>query len=276
MGEPSWNPKATFPDSRLWVGTGASSLWSMTQMLLLMLSGFTAGAMNALAGGGSFVTLPALVWAGVPSVAANASSTVALFPGGLSSAWAYREDLTGFGGVSLGPLLAVSLFGGFAGALLLLLTPQATFDRVLPWLLLLATLAFVFGRRAGMVLRRVVRIGAAPVLVAQFLLALYGGYFGGAVGIMMMALWSMLSPADLKALNPAKTVLVGATNAIAVVCFVVAGRVWWTETVAMMLSGVVGGYLGARLGRRLPPQHLRAGFMLVSVLMTVAFFLRAS
>src|SRR5919206_2749126 len=164
--------------------------------------------MNAIAGGGSFVTFPALVFAGVPSVTANASSTVALFPGSLTSAWAYRHYLRGFGGVSLRALLIVSLAGGLLGAVLLLVTPQATFDAVIPWLLLLATLALGFGREAGAALRRVVRIGPGPVLVMQFLLAVYGGYFGGAVGIMMMAVWNLLSTADLKAMKPAKTGLV--------------------------------------------------------------------
>lgn len=238
-------------------------------------AGFLAGAMNALAGGGSFFTLPALVLAGVPSLAANASSTVALFPGGLASVWAYRADLRPVGGVPLGRLLIVSLVGGLLGSLLLLLTPQRAFDRVLPWLLLWATVTFAVGRRLGEALRRSVRISPTVVLVLQLPLAIYGGYFGGAVGIMMMAVWSLLGPADLHGLNPAKTLLVAATNAIAVLSFIVAGKVAWPETLVLMAAAMGGGYTGVRLARRLHPGALRLGVLLVSGMMTVVFFLRA-
>ncbi|HLI12355.1 MAG TPA: sulfite exporter TauE/SafE family protein [Alphaproteobacteria bacterium] len=245
-------------------------------VLSLLGAGLLAGAMNAVAGGGSFVTLPALIHAGLPSVAANASSTVALFPGSLASAWAYRADLVSLGGVRLRALLAASLVGGAAGAALLLATPAATFDAVIPWLLLLATLALAFGRRLGAALRRRGRpISAPPVLAAQFLLAVYGGYFGGAVGIMMMAVWGLIDGADLRAMNPAKTVLVAATNAIAVLCFAVAGAVRWPETLAVLVSAALGGYAGARLARRLDARLIRAGVVAITAAITVAFFLRA-
>src|SRR4051794_31496011 len=152
--------------------------------------------MNAAAGGGSFVTLPAMVAVGVPPVEANTSSTVALFPGGLASAVAYRDDLTPLGGLPLRPLAPVTLAGGLAGALLLLLTPAGAFDRIVPWLLLAGSLAFAFGGRAGAALRRVVRIGPPALLACQFLLGVYGGYFGGAVGIMMMAAWGLFGVSD--------------------------------------------------------------------------------
>jgi uncharacterized protein len=247
----------------------------MDSTWVLLGAGLLAGAMNALAGGGSFISLPALVLAGVPSLAANASSTVALFPGGLASAWAFREDLQPVSGVPLRALLGVSLLGGFLGALLLLLTTQRAFDQVLPWLLLWATLVFAGGRRVGEALRRRVRISPGAVLGIQFLLAIYGGYFGGAVGIMMMAVWSLLSPTGLHGLNPARTLLVAATNAIAVLCFIVAGTVAWPETLLLLGGTVVGGYGGARLARRLRPEVLRGGVILVSTLMTIAFFVRA-
>ncbi|MFY0571067.1 sulfite exporter TauE/SafE family protein [Archangium lansingense] len=235
---------------------------------------FLAGAMNAVAGGGSFVTFPALVWSGVPSVAANASSSVALFPGSFASAWAYRDDFRSFEGVSVRALLPVSLAGGLTGAMLLLLTPQATFDAVIPWLLLLGTLAFAFGQQAGARLRQFIRIGPALLLGGQFLLSIYGGYFGGAVGLMMMAVWSLFGVSDLRAMNAAKTLLVGVTNTVAVACFIVAGEVWWAQTLLMALGAVAGGYVGARVGRRIPPARLRLGIMAFNVAMTAAFFLR--
>jgi hypothetical protein len=221
------------------------------------------------------VTLPALVFAGLPSVTANASSTVALYPGSLTSTWAYRQDLSGFGGVPLTALAGTSIAGGLLGAVLLLVTPEVAFNRIVPFLLLLATLTLAFGREAGARLRQVVRIGPATVLPAQFLLAIYGGYFGGAVGIMMMAVWSLLSNADLKAMNPAKTLLVAATNTIAVLCFVAAGAVAWPETLAVLVSGAVGGYFGARAALRMDPRHIRIGVTLIAAGMTAAFFIRA-
>jgi uncharacterized membrane protein YfcA len=251
----------------------------MHHLPLLLIAGFLAGAMNALAGGGSFVTLPALVLAGLPSVTANASSTVALFPGSLASIWVYRDGIARPGGVlpgtSIGALLAASLVGGFAGAVLLLATPSATFDHIIPWLLLLATLALAFGPRVGLALRRVIRLGAPPLLAGQFLLGIYGGYFGGAVGIMMMAVWSLLGTADLKAMNPVKTLLVAATNTVAVLCFAAADAVRWPETSAVLLAALVGGYAGARAGSCLGPRLIRAAVVSITAGMTIAFFIRA-
>ncbi|QRN95501.1 sulfite exporter TauE/SafE family protein [Archangium violaceum] len=248
----------------------------MEHFLLLFGAGLLAGAMNAAAGGGSFITLPALVFAGVPPVPANASSTVALFPGSLASAWVYREDLGAFEGVSMRAMLLASLSGGLSGALLLLVTPRTAFDVILPWLLLMGTLAFAFGRRVGAVLRRRFHIGPRTLLCGQFLLGTYGGYFGGAVGIMMMAVWSLVGLSDIKAMNAARTLLVGATNSIAVLCFVAANAVWWPQTCVMLAASVVGGHAGARVTRRLPSHLLRAGITIFNVAMTAAFFFRAA
>jgi uncharacterized membrane protein YfcA len=256
----------------------------MDQTALLALSGFAAGAMNALAGGGSFVTFPALLLAGLPSVVANASSAVALFPASLASAFVYRS--AGFGLSSALPtgsihrLLATSLAGGMVGAVLLLATPTVIFDRIVPFVLLLATLALVFGPRVAAASHPIMRIGlmriaGAPLIAGQFLLGIYGGYFGGAVGIMMMAVWSLFGAGDLKAMNPAKTLLVAATNAVAVLCFIAAGAVWWAPTAVVLVAAVVGGYAGARLGRCLSPGIIRTMVTLTTAAMTVAFVLRS-
>jgi uncharacterized protein len=247
----------------------------MIHFLLLTGAGFLAGVMNAIAGGGSFLTLPMLLFLGVPSVSANASNAVALFPASLASTWAYRRDLSGIGSVQLRALLPVSLVGGALGALLLLATPPERFDMILPWLMLLASMTFAFGHRLGAALRRRVTIGPAMLLLVQFLLAIYGGYFGGAVGIMMMAVWSLLSTADVQAMNPAKTVLVAAANALAVLCFIAAREVWWQETLALLIAASVGGYVGARAARRLEPQRIRQGVILLTAVMTLVLFLQA-
>ena len=247
----------------------------METFLLLATAGFLAGAMNALAGGGSFVTLPALVAAGVPSVNANASSTVALYPAGAASAWVYRDTFESMEGVPLIPLLVATLIGGFAGALLLIWTPSALFDRVLPWLLLAATVTLALGPRLGPALRARVPTRPAVVLTIQFLLGVYGGYFGGAVGLMMMAVWSLLAGADIKALNPHRTLMVTAANTVALISFIVAGVVWWWQTLALAAGALLGGYGGAVLGKRLPAAVVRGVTLVVAAAITLVFFVRA-
>ena len=240
----------------------------------LVLAGLLAGTMNAVAGGGSFVSFPVMVLAGLPPIAANATSTVALFPGTIASTWAYREDLGGIAGISLKVLLPIGLAGGLVGAILLLVTPGGAFDLVIPWLLLLATLTFAGGRHLGDRLRRYVRIGRPTALVIQFILSIYGGYFGGAVGLMMLAVWTLIDSSELKAMAATRTALVSAANGAAVLCFAVAGAVWWPEMSAMMVSGIAGGYYGARFARHLPPSVLRWFVVALSATVTVAFFLR--
>ena len=195
--------------------------------MLLAGAGLLAGAMNALAGGGSFVTLPALLATGVPSVVANASSSVALYPGGAASAWVYRKDLRRVAGASPTMMAVTSLMGGLAGSVILLATPSELFDLVLPWLLLAATLALCFGKALSTRFHGEAEAGAPAILAGQVLLGIYGGYFGGAVGIMMMAFWSVVTKADLKDLQAPRTLLVTAANTAAIVIFALMGAVRW-------------------------------------------------
>ncbi|MFC5478301.1 sulfite exporter TauE/SafE family protein [Massilia suwonensis] len=246
----------------------------METILLTFAAGGTAGAMNALAGGGSFVSLPALIAAGVPPVQANTSSTVALFPGGLASAWAYRDGLGPIGSVPLRALLVATLCGGLLGALLLLRTSSAAFSVVLPWLLLAASLALAFGRRIGAALRARWRIHGHAVLAIQFALGIYGGYFGGAVGIMMLAIWGLLDQRELQQLNAPRTLLVSAANLVAVLAFIVADAVHWPVTLAMLAGALLGGYGGAHLGRRAPPAIVRRITLLATFCITLVFFVK--
>lgn len=231
--------------------------------------------MNALAGGGSFVGLPALIAVGVPSVRANASSTVALYPGGVASVWAYRHGLGPVANIPLKQLLYVTLTGGACGAVLLLATPTKAFDMVLPWLLLIATVALAFGNRIGEVLRRYCHIQPEMVLAIQFILGIYGGYFGGGVGLMMLAVWGLLERRDLKSLNASRALLVVAANTMAMLIFIAAGAVAWRETAPMLLGSTVGGYCGAQIGRRAPLIVLRAITLSITTTITIAFFIRA-
>jgi uncharacterized membrane protein YfcA len=246
----------------------------MGSYLLLAISAFAAGIINSVAGGGSFFTFPALVFTGVPSIIANASSTMALLPGIFASAWAYRHDFKKTEGFPFVPMLIISFIGGLAGALLLLYTPQRAFDGMLPWLMLGATLLFTFGLRLAPILARVLHIGPAALLCIQAVVSIYGGYFGGAIGILMLAAWSLFGLKDIHRMNANRTLLGGAMNSVAVILFIVARKIWWPQTLVMLVAAVIGGYVGARFARRANPQYLRAAVMVISAAITIAFFLR--
>jgi uncharacterized membrane protein YfcA len=247
----------------------------MGQYLFLLGAGFAGALMNALAGGGSFATLPALIASGLPSVEANASSTVALWPGGAASAWTYHEGRQPICGIPMGPMLVITLAGGFAGSLLLLWTPSSSFNTILPWLLLLATLALAFGRRIRPALQNRLHGRRGPVALIQFALGVYGGYFGGAVGLMMVAAWSALGEQEIKALNGPRTLLVSAANTIAVMTFALAGAVRWPETLTMLVGGLAGGIAGARIGRTIPANVARVATLAWTAAITLLFFVRA-
>jgi uncharacterized membrane protein YfcA len=247
---------------------------SMNPYLMLAGAGFIGGTMNALAGGGSFVTLPALIAAGVPSVQANASSTVALLPASAVSAWAYRGSLVPVGPVGIRPMTLVTLAGGTCGAILLLSTPTRIFDFLLPWLLLLATCALIFGKRVREWLQKRYVIQPRALLIIQFFLGVYGGYFGGAVGIMMMAVWALIDSHELKHFNAPRTLLATAANFMAVLVFIVAHAIRWPQTLTMLAGAIVGGYFGAVVGRSAPAAWVRIGTLILTSLITIAFFIK--
>ncbi|WP_431859588.1 sulfite exporter TauE/SafE family protein [Azospirillum sp.] len=245
----------------------------MLSTLLLIVAAYAAGVVNAVAGGGSFLTFPALVFAGVPPVAANATSTVAVCPGALAGAYGYRNELSKLTEIDLPAFIGISLVGGLLGALLLLWTPDATFAVLIPWLLLFATALFAAGPKLAACIRRKTRLGPVGVLVVQFFIAVYGGYFGGGIGILMLATFGVFGLRDIHAMNGLKSLLSGCLNAIAVVAFVAGGAVYWTEALIMLVACVAGGYSGARIARRIPPAYLRKFIILVGSAMTVYFFL---
>jgi uncharacterized membrane protein YfcA len=171
-------------------------------------------------------------------------------------------------------VILLTLVGGFIGAWLLLHTPSSNFDHMVPWLLLVGSLAFAFGRQGGDWLKKRVRIGPIFVLSGQFILGLYGGYFGGAVGIMMMALWTLFGLDDIRVVNANKNLLVGIANSVAVVLFIVAGQVFWRSTCVMMAATILGSYGGATYAKRLPPETLRRGIVALNFAITIAFFVK--
>jgi uncharacterized protein len=241
---------------------------------ILIVAAFAAGLVNSIAGGGQLLAFPAMVFSGVPSVVANASSTVALSPGLFASSLAYRGNFKHLEGVPFKTALATSIAGGFIGAMLLLLTPQNIFDAVVPWLLLFATVIFIFGRTVSLMLKRKLNIGTGGIMLIQFCLAVYGGYFGGGIGIVMLGVWTLLGHSDIHAMNANKTLLAGALNTAAVVLFIAAGKVAWYQTSIMLFAAVAGGYVGAHTARRMNPVHVRYVISAISVAVTIAFFAR--
>jgi len=238
-------------------------------LALLVAAAFGAGALNSIAGGGSFLSFPALVFTGVPAIEANATSTVALWPGSLAATLGYRVELRAER-ERLIWLSAVSLGGGIAGALLLLLTPVRVFEGLVPFLLLIATLVFSFGDRL-----RAGRAASRPVVVVLWgLISIYGGYFGGGMGLMMLAALTLAGLTDIHRMNALKSALGTLVNGAAVAVFVVAGAVQWTQAGPMILGAIAGGYLGARLAKRFDSKRVRPVVVLLGWTLTVAFFYR--
>lgn len=246
----------------------------MFETILLLTAAFLAGALNAVAGGGSFLTLPALVFTGVPPVVANATGTVALLPGYIAGAWGFREDTAPPPGLSMRLLVVLSLIGGAAGAALLLFTPDATFRRVVPWLLLAATALFAFGPRLRTALASDGRPSTAKATVGVLVVAAYGGYFNGGLGILLLALFGLLGQTQLNAMNGLKNWVSALLTAIAVAIYAAGGVVLWPQALMMMVAATAGGYGGARVARKLPPAALRWGIVATGLVMSGLFFWR--
>jgi uncharacterized membrane protein YfcA len=231
--------------------------------------------MNALAGGGTFATLPSLIALGLPANVANATSNVALLPGAAASAAEYRDELAPVGGMPVRLLAAITFAGGIIGSLLLVLTPSRDFDFIIPWLLLLGLVVMLFGRRASNWLHERVTIGRRTLVIAQSLLAVYGGYFGGGVGLMMTATYGLLAGAHPRSLFSLRTAMLAIANLAAAVIFIAVGIVRWIYCLPMLIGAVVGGWLGDKVGKRLPHGLVSAWTLLVTAATTIVFFVRA-
>jgi len=234
------------------------------------------GALNSVAGGGSFLTLPALLYAGVSPVAANATSTFAMWPASISSAVAYRRDVRTplSWRVVLG---AVSLAGGLVGAVLLVRTSDARFMRLLPYLMLVAATTFTIGSRRkgdGRQFRPGHRGSLALIAALHVPIAIYGGYFGGGMGIMMLATYALAGMTDIHEMNGLKAILGAAINGLALLDFILSGIVAWQPGVLMAAGGIVGGYGGAAIARRIDRRAIRVFVIIIGWTMTVYFFLR--
>jgi uncharacterized membrane protein YfcA len=244
---------------------------------ILFVAAAVGGGINSVAGGGSFVSFPALLFAGVPAVPANATNTIALWPGAMASALAYRRELRE-SRRELVPLGVAGLLGGAVGSVLLLKTSDHTFILLIPWLLLFATVLFTFGggltKRLSKGAHASANTGRSLAVAAQLVISLYGGYFGGGMGIMVLAVLSVLGMTDIHRMNSIKVMLAALVNGVAVVAFVVAGAVAWAPGVFMIAGGVLGGYAGAAIARRVDPRIVRRIVLVVAWAMTGYFFFR--
>jgi uncharacterized protein len=245
----------------------------MSAYLLILVAGIWAGAQNALAGGGSFVTLPTLILSGMTPLAANITSTVALFPGQSASGLSSTKLITGAGKLPFWILFVISLGGGAVGGVLLLSTPSKLFEHLVPWLVLFATTVFAWGsffRKQG---EASVNLGPLRTSVAQFLIAIYGGYFGGGIGFLMMAALSM---AGVPTRNAAaiKNALAGVMNASAVVIFVMSPQLHWISAIVMGCGAVIGGVAGSWAVQRINERALRVVVVCIGVALTIGLFVR--
>jgi uncharacterized membrane protein YfcA len=246
----------------------------------LFAAAFGAGALNSVAGGGQFLTFPMLIFTGIPVINANATSSVAVWPGTVAATVGYRRELQEQRHL-LNPLGIASIVGGILGAVVLLRTPQGTFARLIPWLLLLATLLLIFGSPIVTRVRKRLghtggpsRGGLIAITIVQLLLGIYGGYFGGGMGFVMLAAMAFIGLENMHVMNGLKTALASCINGVAVATFVLAGAVAWPEALVMLAGAILGGYGGAFYARRLDPRLVRRFTIAVACAMTLYFSIR--
>lgn len=249
----------------------------ITHAPLLAAAAFAAGVLNAIAGGGSFLTFPALVFTGVPPIVANATSALAVSPGYLGSTLGFKAELRELPARRLRREMLIAAAGGVAGALLLLVTPAQLFTGIVPWLLLFATVLFALGPALA---KRAQAASASGHGLARWrepgllAVAIYGGYFNGGLGILLMALYTVAGESRLNTVNALKNLNSLVLSWLSVAAFVVAGAIAWKEGVLMMLAATAGGYVGARWSKRLPVAWVRRGVIVTGLVMSAIFFAR--
>jgi hypothetical protein len=251
------------------------------QAIFLLFTAAIAGTLNALAGGGSFISFPVLLFLRIPPVEANATNTVALWPGLAASTLAYLKRLDAPLRL-LVPLLVTSVAGGWAGAFLLLKTPQHTFLRLVPWLLLGGTLLFAFGNSIRALvgknaviddLRNMSTRAIVVGSIAELLVSVYGGYFGAGIGFVTLAMLALMGMRDIHAMGAIRTLLAVAINAAAVVTFIAAHAVLWPQCAVMIAGSLAGGWFGAHFAQKADPRKVRALVIGIGITMTAYFFI---
>ena len=245
----------------------------------LIAASFIAGALNAVAGGGSFLSFPALLGVGVLPIQANATNTVALWPGQVTSIAGYFADLKGHGKLLL-PVCSSAFIGGLAGAVVLLHTGQAAFMALVPWLLLFATVLFALSGPASQWLKQRAAHNPAkgpavvPLIIGIAAVCFYIGYFGAGAGFLVMSVLALLGIQEINRINALKVVATTVANGIAVVTFIVANQIEWRYCLLMMIAAAIGGFLGAHYSRGLSPRFMRVMIVLIGLGMSIYFFVK--
>lgn len=250
------------------------------QALVVLPAALIAGILNAIAGGGSFITLPALAYAGVSPIVANTTGTAALLPGYASATWAMRRDIGRTRTMSAGAIALWAFLGGIAGSLLLAITPGMVFETLLPALILGSTALFAFSNRLVPADRSAMGgkgiAGSLAKAAAIFIAGVYGGYFNGGLGVLLLAMLSLIGESDLRSMNGAKNLASLVLTAIAVGIYSFAGQVAWELAIPMMAGSIAGGYLGGIVARYLPARLLRCFVVLTGLALAFAFALRGA
>lgn len=246
----------------------------ISEWIVLALAGFGAGVVNTIAGGGTFLTFPALVWAGIPPVAANATSAVAVFPGYLAGAFGFLSELKTLSRQQMIRLPIITLLGGLTGSLLLLVSSNEAFSLVVPFLLFFATTAFLMGAKLRAWAEKQATSVRPEGAIGLFLVSLYGGYFNGGLGIVLLALFALWGWRDIHVMNGVKNGLSFALSAISVATFAIAGLVVWPKAILMMIFAVLGGYSGAWVAKAIPTSVVKAIVIVMGYGMSAIFMVR--
>lgn len=242
-------------------------------VFILAAVGLFAGVQNALAGGGSFITFPALLLAGLNPVAANMTSTIAMFPSQTTSAFAGRKLVGGVGGLTFKQLFIISVAGGVFGAILLMVTPPTFFSKLVPWLVLFATSVFAWGSFRSQPLHEVSGLPTGALVAIQSCIAIYGGYFGGGIGFLMLAALTIAGQ-QIRMATATKNMLAMAMNASAALIFAFSGMISWPAALALCVGGIAGGLCGSWLIHRMPERFMRGFVVAVGAALTVWMFIR--
>lgn len=245
-----------------------------TSFAILFIAALWAGMQNALAGGGTFITLPALMLTGMNALSANVTSTIALFPGQIASTWGGRGHVAGVGDLSFKALVILSLIGGVLGAILLLVTPSTIFAQMVPWLVLFATAIFAYGSFVPRKAEQKPVLNKYTAGGAQFAIAVYGGYFGGGIGFLMLAALTAAG-LSIRSASANKNVLAGVMNASAVAIFIFSPQVHWLPAGIACIGATIGGWIGGHMVSRVNEKLLRGAAVAIGVALTIGLFLRA-
>lgn len=248
------------------------------EIVFLFLAGFFGGVLNSIAGGGSFITFPALIFVGIPPIVANATNTFASCAGYMSGTYAFRKELSQHKGGLL-RIVIISLLGGASGAWLLLQTPEAVFRDAIPWLLIFATVLFIFGGQINTLLKNITKkhqhasaIGAVLLTVLLLAVSAYGGFFNAGLGIVVLSYLALAGFTNINTMNGLKLLISSTISLIAIVLFIYNDVIAWYQGVIVLSGTLVGGYAAADLSRKMPQKYVRRFVILASIATTVYFF----